>query len=378
MSASAAVATKQPPSNLSERIPELDGLRGFAILIVVLLHYGYEPGQPGPALLIHIRNLFGLGWSGVDLFFVLSGFLIGGVLLDAKASPDYFKTFYIRRFYRIIPIYYLWIVGFILVITVGGNLLRAHTHSHVLPALGFSTFEQFVFLQNIWVPNHVTLSAWWLGVTWSLAVEEQFYLVAPLAIRFLDVAKLRAALIVVIFSAPLLRTILFFVEKAFAQHAYMSTPCRADSLALGMLAALYWRQDGFREKLGLRRRTLTMLVTVLFAGMVVLWYWYSNPILGIRITMGRVSYCFYLIHIAVRYFVFGFATRTVPHVTDFPSIGLTLLSAALTYLIARLSWTYIEGPLVRIGHRTTYRMKEARDLGALANVKVLEAPTDLS
>jgi peptidoglycan/LPS O-acetylase OafA/YrhL len=384
---------KPTTPNSSSRIPELDGLRGFAILFVVLLHYCYQPGDPGPALLVHIRNLFGLGWSGVDLFFVLSGFLIGGILMDAKTSPDYFKTFYIRRFYRIIPIYYIWIVMFILLITVGAKVLSVHTHSHILPALGFSTFEQFFFLQNIWVPNHVTLSFWWLGITWSLAVEEQFYLVAPLAIRFLDVKKLRALLVAIIFVAPLLRTLLVFIEKPFAQHAYVSTPCRADSLAFGMLVALYWREDGFRDRLCANRRALTILLAVLFAGMAVLSYWYSNPTLAIPLTiglswiaffytvvllhalsnptglvarfarkswlreLGRVSYCVYLIHIAVRYFVFGLSVRTIPHLSDLRTFGLTLLSAALTYLIARLSWTYVEGPLIRIGHRTVYRMQ---------------------
>jgi peptidoglycan/LPS O-acetylase OafA/YrhL len=90
--------------NVTRRIPELDGLRGFAILIVVLLHYFYKPGVPAPPVFTRFQSLFRLGWTGVDLFFVLSGFLIGGILLNARDSPNYFKTFYIRRFFRIIPI----------------------------------------------------------------------------------------------------------------------------------------------------------------------------------------------------------------------------------------------------------------------------------
>jgi peptidoglycan/LPS O-acetylase OafA/YrhL len=78
------------------RIPELDGLRGMAILLVLLYHYvSVPPGQPSTAVL---QRLFAIGWSGVDLFFVLSGFLIGGILLDVRESPNYFKTFYGRRF----------------------------------------------------------------------------------------------------------------------------------------------------------------------------------------------------------------------------------------------------------------------------------------
>ncbi|HEY6946521.1 MAG TPA: acyltransferase, partial [Candidatus Acidoferrum sp.] len=152
------------------RIPELDGLRGFAILIVVLVHYGYYEGAPGPPLLVHIRNPFGLGWTGVDLFFVLSGFLIGGILLDAKSSTNYFKTFYVRRFFRIIPIYYLWILSFIALVVFGGKLLQAHTHSGVLPPLGFDLFKHFLFLQNMFISKQANLTSSWFGVTWSLAV----------------------------------------------------------------------------------------------------------------------------------------------------------------------------------------------------------------
>jgi peptidoglycan/LPS O-acetylase OafA/YrhL len=92
----------------SGRIPELDGLRGFAILLVIICHYvanadharlGFWPH--------HILNILAIGWSGVDLFFVLSGFLIGGILLEARTAPNYFRAFYMRRVHRILPIYYV-------------------------------------------------------------------------------------------------------------------------------------------------------------------------------------------------------------------------------------------------------------------------------
>ena len=85
------------------RMPELDGLRGIAILLVWVAHYFAVPGKGMVSLLD--GYWFRLGWTGVDLFFVLSGFLIGGILLDVRTSPRYFKTFYARRFFRIIPLY---------------------------------------------------------------------------------------------------------------------------------------------------------------------------------------------------------------------------------------------------------------------------------
>src|SRR5579863_7722584 len=90
------------------RLPELDGIRGMAIIIVLLNHAFSVPERH----IAWLERTFAMGWSGVDLFFVLSGFLIGGILIDAKGSPNYFKTFYARRAFRILPLYYAWIGGY--------------------------------------------------------------------------------------------------------------------------------------------------------------------------------------------------------------------------------------------------------------------------
>src|ERR1035437_4173059 len=103
------------------RVPELDGLRGMAVLMVVVFHYIQQEGPTPAGTAAHLLQRFTiLGWSGVDLFFVLSGFLIGGILMDARASASYYPTFYARRFFRIIPIYYLWITAYIVLIAFAG------------------------------------------------------------------------------------------------------------------------------------------------------------------------------------------------------------------------------------------------------------------
>src|ERR1700722_13208417 len=108
---------------LAGRIPELDGLRGLAILLVLIWHYlalGFKTnlGSWQAYVLVPLR----LTWSGVDLFFVLSGFLIGGILYDAKHSDRYYSTFYARRIHRIFPVYFIWVALFI----IGLKLVASH------------------------------------------------------------------------------------------------------------------------------------------------------------------------------------------------------------------------------------------------------------
>ena len=164
------------------RIPELDGIRGIAIGMVVLYHYFFLtvvtiPGSTWAYVLAGGR----LAWTGVDLFFVLSGFLIGGILIDARESSNYFKVFYARRFYRILPLYAVWFVGVQLMVlairfgiaTKSGWFLE----DRLLP------YPYALFLQNFWMADANTVGGPTSGGTWSLAIEEQFYLTLQIPSR---------------------------------------------------------------------------------------------------------------------------------------------------------------------------------------------------
>src|SRR5271157_2369587 len=140
-----AIAPERAPTP-SGRIPQLDGLRGVAIGLVVLyhyfsLHFTTLPGTLSWYLLYPAR----FGWSGVDLFFVLSGFLIGGILLDAKGSRNYFKVFYTRRFFRIVPLYIALLVLFPALLFAARFLPNGRAGwltGDAAPAYAFCTFTQ--------------------------------------------------------------------------------------------------------------------------------------------------------------------------------------------------------------------------------------------
>ncbi len=138
-------------------IPELDGLRGIAILLVMVHRFWPRSGTGVMA------DAAGAGWIGVDLFFVISGFLITGILLDTKDEPGYFKNFYARRVLRIFPLYYLF-VGAVLV-AFSGPEFNAHAGSPIWYLVHLGNVPESLLGNDV---------PYWLAPVWSLAIEEQF------------------------------------------------------------------------------------------------------------------------------------------------------------------------------------------------------------
>jgi peptidoglycan/LPS O-acetylase OafA/YrhL len=207
----------QHPSWLPHYIPELQGLRGLAVLAVVLYHC--HPRLQGTWL--YYPSLW--GWAGVNLFFVLSGFLITSILLEARDKPHYFRNFYARRALRIWPVYLLvlalcyanapWFIG----LPVVAALKTASWWAYLL------------FLQNLF---HLALPPA-IGQTWSLAIEEQYYFVWAPVIRLLRPPWMLAAVsIAALVGCPLLRML------HFAWLTPTHTLIHLDGIALGSLLAL--------------------------------------------------------------------------------------------------------------------------------------------
>jgi peptidoglycan/LPS O-acetylase OafA/YrhL len=389
-----------PAKPTQARILELDGLRGFALLFVLIGHY-LESAPPYGALGA-IARPFRMGWSGVDLFFVLSGFLIGGILLDARESSSYFRTFYLRRFFRIVPLYYVWICAYILIALVAGPFVSRHAQGAQMQTADLAVLGHFLFLQNFYNPLGGAVTDFWFGALWSLAVEEQFYLVSPLLIRLLTNGRLRQLLIAVIVSAPLIRMLVRAIAGADSWLPYRLTLCRADALAWGILLAMLWRSEKARAWLAANSKQLYKPFVALLAGMVVLsarfWgpkYLLTESIgyswiaafygvvlllvllrpqstvakiarLGWLREVGRVSYCMYIIHFAVfRICVIALLhkTMTMENRVDF---AVAVFAGFLTYALACLSWWLFENPLLKIGHRFKY----ATASGALPEIAV--------
>ncbi|MGC4050099.1 MAG: acyltransferase [Paludibaculum sp.] len=213
----------------ARRIPELDGVRGLAILLVLAVHFGLTANLPEP-----LYSLLRLGWSGVDLFFVLSGFLITGILLETAGSPNYFRAFYARRALRIFPLYYIYIAAFFF----GVLPLAAALHRPVPP--GPAQGWYWLYLSN-WRsalgPDYAFLSH-----LWSLSIEEQFYLVWPPLVLWLRRRRLPWLCGALIVAAPILR-FLWRDHQYSPEFLYRLTPFRVDTLAWGALLAVTVRSD---------------------------------------------------------------------------------------------------------------------------------------
>jgi peptidoglycan/LPS O-acetylase OafA/YrhL len=229
----------------ADRVPVLDGIRGIAILLVMVFHF-WENGTTrfGPPLWQHLyAYTAGMGWTGVDLFFVLSGFLITGILYDSRNNPHYFRVFYGRRTVRIFPLYYAALVFFFLVVP----LLLGHIHHGVSAAMRASIHTTPVARLFAWtyIINWYEGFRGWDAIPhpiqhfWSLAIEEQFYLVWPFLVLNLPRRRLIAVCSGVMALAFALRGIFFEIHLPIASYTW--TICRADSLAVGAIVALSFR-----------------------------------------------------------------------------------------------------------------------------------------
>ena len=327
-------------------VPALDGLRGLAIVMVIAYHAG----------------AFKWGWIGVDLFFVLSGYLITNVLLESKTDPRFFRNFYARRTLRIFPLYYLF---------VGLTLLNRVLVHDGTPggwwALIFMINWRVVLVHD-WhsIPNG-------LGHLWTLAIEEQFYLLWPLLVRTMTRSALsRLCVFVAVFT--LCMRVLIIVPvwnlEPFStwqyNAVYVSTPTRIDSLLIGAWFAL--RPAG-------AARAPRYALPVALAAIAALFMGGTEPMLEPEIAsfgfslvavtavlalqaalydglvarifrapllqaVGRRSYAMYLFHLAVIAMLSDLGMRA--------GLLTGIVAGAVVYGVAEITWRTIEAPALSL------------------------------
>jgi peptidoglycan/LPS O-acetylase OafA/YrhL len=337
------------------RISGLDGLRVMAVLTIVLFHQGYIP----------------FGWAGVQVFFVLSGYLITRILWQERQRPlrDYLVQFYGRRALRIFPLYY----GVLACVAVGA--LLSTNVGGVRPALPYLA----TYTYNLWTATRSFVESSYVGHFWSLSVEEQFYLLWPLLIYFSRASSLRLTLLSVALLAPLIRLAEVFLMRSWS-HAYpfidhdiyVLTPTYVDGFALGAYVALF-------PLGGARKSFFVCLALVIFgaywagtrgtglqdprgmgSGYILIWGYSLVHIvaaLGIDCVvhgklarsfldsaamryLGRISYGLYVFHLPVQVTIW----HKVPY---FAKPWRLLLEIAITIALAAASFQWWEKPFLR-------------------------------
>ena len=248
-----------PRSNY--HIKELDGLRGLAILFVMIFHFTADIPANSQTMRA-VLKICSFGWIGVDLFFVLSGYLITGILLRTKGSPHFFRNFYARRTLRIFPLYY----GVLFIIFI------------FLPYLGYLSEIQSTGKEQLWFwfyGTNLLIALKGIGETiiagimlthlWTLAVEEHFYLFWPAIVRWAKSQKLILISVCIILVCALSRGLISYYFK-HPLASYCLTPLRIDSLIMGALLAIFFHNNN-RVSPAIRRLwigTLAMSFSSLF------------------------------------------------------------------------------------------------------------------
>lgn len=381
----AATTTALPP-----RMPALDGLRAIAVLLVMFHHYEVRDWPWRTGLAWPAWAVFREGWVGVDLFFVISGFLITGILHDTKGEHGFFRTFYARRTLRIFPIYYAYLLAMFVALP-----LLPHVSPWQAPVPASVQAWSWTYTSNILIGLHgFGASPVYVNHFWSLAVEEQFYLLWP-ALVFVSTRRQMIGICVGAIAVALAFRAGLKLADASWMANFALTPARIDSLALGALVALVARGPRGAELLARHARALALaglvafvalfqwrglvgpddnalrtvgytVVAFFFAGVVAVAATARPGTLAWRLLTGRVlrqvgkySYAMYVLHFAVRgaLDLMGFSLPGL--VTSLGSVAAAhavhlLANTLATFGAAALSWHLLEGPILRLKERFPY------------------------
>jgi peptidoglycan/LPS O-acetylase OafA/YrhL len=368
-------AESKPKGGSSQHYPALDGLRGIAILAVFCYHFA--GGRANSNWLIEIwSSLADTGWMGVDLFFVLSGFLITGILYDTAHRPNRVRNFYARRSLRIFPIYYGVLLLFLALTPVlglhwkPGHLLYFFYLSNMMP----------IFTPGLASPGHWMM----VGHLWSLAVEEQFYLVWPFIVWHVRDRRTLLRVSLSIMAAALILRLILVSRGVSYGYIFPLLPTRIDTLVCGGIAALLVRGPSPR-RLPLRGVLLASGIASLALLFGMRFTTHGNQLLdtfGYTIIaicfaclvfsaqqgrgliarigrfhflqfFGRYSYGLYLYHGLLFVFLVQLVRpcQRLLHSDLMGGVFVVVASLAITLGAAMLSYHYFEAPLLKLKKR---------------------------
>ncbi len=347
-----------------QRLVALDGLRGLMTILVVISHYFAEVPHGVAALM--------LGWLAVDMFFVLSGFLVGRLILDKQHNDNFFTVFYARRVFRTLPIYFVCLI-------VNAVLLSVFTGQWVNADAALPIWSYFVFVQNFFMAATNGAGAHWLAPTWTLAVEEHFYLLVP-ALFFVVPRKRIAGVLVALAAAAVASRVL--TVALLGEHATLAAsvllPNRADVLIMGLLAAVAIRSAKVpwgRLDLPVRIAPIVLLAataaTAQFAGRDA--FTIFGPLLSslacaaflLALVRGApeakrftgkflgffntTSYAVYLTHLPVLGLMHGLLLGSRPDIATPQQWAVTLAALPVTVFVAWVLTVLVERPLTEYG-----------------------------
>lgn len=360
-------------------VPALDGVRGIAILVVLVHNLSIVEAR-GTIVEKLWTAVVEAGWVGVQLFFALSGFLITGILVDDRERPDRLKTFYVRRVVRIFPLYYAFLLLYFVVLPPFFPSLRRPFGEVVWYWLYLSNWSTLAYGL---LPG--------LGHVWSLAVEEQFYLVWPWLAGRVRAATF-AYVCIAISIASLAARIVLHRLRFDDLWLYSSTIARIDALALGALVALAIRSATWSARLARARRPLGAVVVAALALLSIVTHgvnrnnplmqiygyailaigcallvsyaatpapsrWLAHPVLRF---FGKYSYGIYVIHPPLKVAVWTWQKEWLevssagrPVLTDALFI---LVIAAASIVLALVGWVVLERPFLRLKDRLAPRV----------------------
>ena len=362
-----------------KHIKELDGIRGLACLFVLTHHcftgvLAVEVTGWSKSI-IDFFSIFFL--SGVDLFFVLSGFLVGGIIIDNYNSQNFLKVFYLRRIFRIFPVYYLLIISFIIGYFLVGDY---KFFDDSLFKHRYNIWSYVVFIQSYVFGLFNNSGPLWLAPSWSVSVEEQFYLLTPFLILLIGKKRALYFILLGIVIAPFIR---FFLLNNVGFYAmYMFFPARMDTLFWGVLLAYFLRNESIRAKLRNFSLLIYMIILIILLSLYfkisislvdkftslsllytcIMWVILEGEskkvktFVSLRIFtyVGSISYAVYMFHQVINGLLHGFIFHSKPIISDLDTILVTCLSVLITVGISHFSLKYFENPIRKHGLKYKY------------------------